>query len=72
MAGRAVTRTCPICRKPLAPRAANRALPFCSERCRLLDLGTWLAGAYRVPGERAGDGEAGPASPDDRDPGGEG
>jgi endogenous inhibitor of DNA gyrase (YacG/DUF329 family) len=25
--------------------------PFCSERCRLLDLGRWLDGDYRIPGE---------------------
>ncbi|RPJ85506.1 MAG: DNA gyrase inhibitor YacG [Acidobacteria bacterium] len=25
--------------------------PFCSERCKLLDLGRWLEGSYRVPGE---------------------
>jgi endogenous inhibitor of DNA gyrase (YacG/DUF329 family) len=25
--------------------------PFCSERCRLLDLGRWIDGDYRVPGE---------------------
>ncbi len=25
--------------------------PFCSERCRLLDLGNWVAGRYRVAGE---------------------
>jgi endogenous inhibitor of DNA gyrase (YacG/DUF329 family) len=31
----------------------------------LLDLGKWLGGDYRVPGERAGDGEAGPAGPED-------
>lgn len=26
-------------------------MPFCSERCKLLDLGRWLEGAYRIPGE---------------------
>lgn len=25
-------------------------LPFCSERCKMADLGQWLGGAYRVPG----------------------
>jgi endogenous inhibitor of DNA gyrase (YacG/DUF329 family) len=24
--------------------------PFCSERCKLVDLGRWLSGAYRIPG----------------------
>jgi hypothetical protein len=40
---------CPICRKPVAPRAANSAFPFCSDRCRLVDLGKWLGEEYRVP-----------------------
>ena len=26
-------------------------LPFCSERCRLIDLGKWLDGERRIPGE---------------------
>jgi endogenous inhibitor of DNA gyrase (YacG/DUF329 family) len=25
--------------------------PFCSERCKMADLGQWLTGAYRVPAE---------------------
>ena len=25
--------------------------PFCSERCRLVDLGRWLDGEYRIPGK---------------------
>jgi endogenous inhibitor of DNA gyrase (YacG/DUF329 family) len=53
----------------VAPRAVNRAFPFCSDRCRLLDLGKWLGGDYRVPGERAGDGAAGPARPEDDEAG---
>ena len=41
--------TCPICRKPSAERGANSPRPFCSERCRLVDLGKWLGEEYRVP-----------------------
>ena len=38
---------CAYCRRhPVAP--AWR--PFCSERCKLADLGHWLSGDYRVPG----------------------
>ncbi len=60
---------CPICRKPVAPRGENRAFPFCSERCRLLDLGKWLGEEYRVPGPRAGDGaERRPPPPDEEEP----
>ena len=54
-----------MCKKPVAPRAANRAYPFCSDRCKLLDLGKWLGEEYRVPGPRAGDGVEAPAQPDE-------
>jgi endogenous inhibitor of DNA gyrase (YacG/DUF329 family) len=40
---------CPICRKVVATRAQNAFFPFCSERCRLVDLGKWLGGEYRIP-----------------------
>lgn len=42
-------RTCPICHKPAAARVDNPAFPFCSRRCRLVDLGRWLGEEYRVP-----------------------
>ncbi len=58
MAGELVTRTCPICGKAVAPRGENRGVPFCSDRCRLIDLGKWLGEDYRIPGQRAGDGGA--------------
>jgi uncharacterized protein len=45
------------------PRPANGAFPFCSDRCKLLDLGKWLGGEYRVPGPPAQDG--GERPPDD-------
>jgi uncharacterized protein len=37
---------CPICKKPVASSAAE--FPFCSERCRLIDLGKWASGQYVV------------------------
>jgi endogenous inhibitor of DNA gyrase (YacG/DUF329 family) len=55
-----VPRTCPICGKPVPPRPENRAFPLCSDRCRLLDLGKWLGGEYRIPGPRLGDDDAPP------------
>ena len=48
-------RACPACRKPAPPRAGNPWWPFCSERCRLLDLGRWMGEEYRVAGAPAGD-----------------
>jgi hypothetical protein len=58
-----VPRTCPICGKPVPPHAQNRAFPFCSDRCRLLDLGKWLGEEYRIPGSGAGEGAETPAQP---------
>lgn len=42
---------CPICGDPAMP--ADR--PFCSPRCRDVDLHRWLAGAYAIPGAPAGE-----------------
>ena len=43
---------CPICKKPSENSPANRFRPFCSERCQLIDLGTWAGEGYRVPGAK--------------------
>jgi endogenous inhibitor of DNA gyrase (YacG/DUF329 family) len=41
---------CPICRRPAAERTAEASpWPFCSQRCRLIDLGKWLGEEYRMP-----------------------
>ena len=45
---------CPICKKEVAAGSAD--FPFCSERCRLVDLGNWASGKYVIstplkPGE---------------------
>jgi len=45
---RAVVR-CPVCRCP-TPWGGNRYRPFCSERCKLHDLGNWASDRYRLPG----------------------
>ena len=44
---------CPICQKPVAPRPENTSQPFCSRRCRAVDLGRWLGEEYRVPDRQA-------------------
>lgn len=38
---------CPICRKP-ADSETNNDFPFCSERCRVQDLGAWASEKYVV------------------------
>ena len=40
---------CPICGKPVEWCAESRWRPFCSERCKQIDLGAWAAEDYRVP-----------------------
>ncbi|MFI5352023.1 MAG: DNA gyrase inhibitor YacG [Candidatus Binatales bacterium] len=48
---------CPICRKPADFSRANLFRPFCSERCRDIDLGQWAGESYRVPGGKVEDHE---------------
>ncbi|MFZ4554464.1 MAG: DNA gyrase inhibitor YacG [Betaproteobacteria bacterium] len=40
---------CPHCGAECAFGAENPWRPFCSERCRLIDLGAWASESYRVP-----------------------
>ena len=47
---------CPICNVPAKKhtgpanrRIPNRYFPFCSERCKLIDLGAWLDAQYTIP-----------------------
>lgn len=43
--------SCPTCGKAAPWSRDNRWRPFCSERCRLIDLGAWVSGDYRLPAE---------------------
>lgn len=42
---------CPTCRRPANVSVDNPYRPFCSERCKLADLGRWLSEDYRLPSE---------------------
>jgi endogenous inhibitor of DNA gyrase (YacG/DUF329 family) len=48
---------CPRCGTPAAFSPENKWRPFCSERCRVIDLGQWAAESYRVPVEDAKPGD---------------
>jgi endogenous inhibitor of DNA gyrase (YacG/DUF329 family) len=50
---------CPICGKDVTPRSTNKAFPFCTARCKSIDLGKWLDEEYRVPAtpDEAGEGD---------------
>ena len=55
-------RRCPNCKGPVKSREENEAFPFCSPRCRAIDLSRWFTGSYRVPGAPAE-----PAPPPEQD-----
>lgn len=42
---------CPHCGKAVAWQASEKFRPFCSERCKLIDLGAWADESHRIPGE---------------------
>lgn len=48
-AGEARKLPCPLCGKAVIWSSENRWRPFCSERCKLIDLGQWASEKYRVP-----------------------
>jgi endogenous inhibitor of DNA gyrase (YacG/DUF329 family) len=44
--------TCPICKHAAeADRSVNSYAPFCSRRCKTIDLGRWLGEGYSIPVE---------------------
>lgn len=43
------TVTCPTCAGPSQYTSDNRFRPFCSERCKQVDLGAWASESFRVP-----------------------
>jgi uncharacterized protein len=51
---KAAEKPCPICGKA----AVEASKPFCSERCRDVDLNRWLSGSYAIPGKPTDDEDA--------------
>ena len=43
--------TCPTCKKKVVWNSQQQFRPFCSERCKLIDLGEWAAEEKRIAGE---------------------
>ena len=58
--------TCPVCSKSLQIEKMQDlpSFPFCSDRCRLVDLGRWIDGAYAIPGSEA-EGKSAGGGPDE-------
>lgn len=46
MSGKRKILRCPTCRTVVTDKEEN--FPFCSDRCRSIDLGKWASGAYRI------------------------
>jgi len=59
MSDTGTARPCPICGRPVVDPAHR---PFCSARCRQVDLGRWLGEVYRAP---AATGDANGSGSDD-------
>ena len=62
VAGEAAMKTgllrCPICERRFAPDALDATMPFCSARCKNVDLGRWLDESYGLPYETPEDVES--------------
>jgi uncharacterized protein len=54
---------CPTCKRPIEWTADFPWRPFCSERCKMVDLGAWLANDRAIPGE-PGEGIPGETNPE--------
>ena len=52
-----IQASCPICGRAMEGQSPKEwpQFPFCSERCKTIDLGRWLNESYRLPAEEAGD-----------------
>ena len=46
---------CPICKRRIPDDALDAPLPFCTQRCKLVDLDGWLSGRYVVSEALSGD-----------------
>ena len=60
---------CPTCNRPVKWTEASPWRPFCSERCKLVDLGAWAAEKHKIPGEPViGEEDAGQIDEEDGSP----
>jgi uncharacterized protein len=53
---------CPTCGRSIEWSDQSPFRPFCSERCRVIDLGAWLTEKHAIPGDEA---ETAPDAPQD-------
>jgi endogenous inhibitor of DNA gyrase (YacG/DUF329 family) len=48
---------CPICKRTVARPEENSWFPFCSNRCKVVDLSKWLSGDYAIPAREEDEGD---------------
>lgn len=46
-----ITVSCPTCKSQVVWSSNNPNKPFCSERCKMIDLGDWATEAHKIAGE---------------------
>ncbi len=46
-----IVLNCPQCKKEIVYSSDNKNRPFCSDRCRLIDLGEWASEKHVIKGE---------------------
>ena len=54
---------CPQCGKPVEWTQDSKFRPFCSQRCKAIDLGAWASESYRIPVVEHDDGEDDTSAP---------
>lgn len=59
------TVKCPTCKRPVEWSAESAYRPFCSERCRLIDLGAWLTEQHKIPEDPAAENDSKSRSSDE-------
>jgi endogenous inhibitor of DNA gyrase (YacG/DUF329 family) len=59
------TVSCPTCNRPVVWSDVSPWRPFCSERCKLIDLGAWAAEQHAIPGDATPPDEDQPGERDD-------
>ncbi len=59
--------TCPICSKSMQIKTMDElpSFPFCSDRCKLIDLGRWIDGSYVIQAREQSEKKTGGPSSDD-------
>lgn len=53
MTKKPLTVKCPTCETQVEWKAESQYRPFCSDRCKLIDLGAWADGSNAIPGKPA-------------------